>query len=459
MKFNIEYTNENLQSNTGLVILSKMLNEVNPEPIFRHYGFTNQSTNHFYSDRDVLISLLGLIASGHTSFEHIDLFKNDLLFKKSLGLRGVPSKETLRQRCDELSHYYSPILQVLNDWNFKLLKRYGKPQAIKSTKLIPVDFDVTVMDNTGSHKEGVEKTYQKNVKGFAPMMTNIGSQGYLLDAEFRPGNYHSNCPGTYDYIVRTMNLARRLCPEQTLLARFDSGNDADTNIVALSDYPNSYYIIKHVLRGGNVPKTKEALIERVMKDYTIKQERKGGANYYIAEYEYLASIIDEHDNQIIKNCRRIISVVELTRDINTGQPLLIPYRSLHMWRTNLPEGEYGADEVIELYKDHGTSEQFHSEFKGDMDIERLPSGKYLTNKLIVNLSKIAFNILRIIGHQAIESVIINPGNKLRRIRIRTVLVKIIMVPSRIMRKNKRWTIALPRSNPLSKLFTEIYEII
>jgi hypothetical protein len=32
-------------------------------------------------------------------------------------------------------------------------------------------------------------------------------------------------------------------------------------------------------------------------------------------------------------------------------------------------------EIIKLYQDHGTSEQFHSEFKTDMNLERLPSGK------------------------------------------------------------------------------------
>ena len=30
---------------------------------------------------------------------------------------------------------------------------------------------------------------------------------------------------------------------------------------------------------------------------------------------------------------------------------------------------------------HGTSEQFHSEFKTDLDIEQLPSGKFATNAL------------------------------------------------------------------------------
>ena len=50
--------------------------------------------------------------------------------------------------------------------------------------------------------------------------------------------------------------------------------------------------------------------------------------------------------------------------------------------------------VIELYHAHGTSEQFHSELssrrrirlsggKSDMDVERLPSGKFATNATIL----------------------------------------------------------------------------
>jgi hypothetical protein len=35
--------------------------------------------------------------------------------------------------------------------------------------------------------------------------------------------------------------------------------------------------------------------------------------------------------------------------------------------------------VVELYYDHGTSEQFHSEIKTDLDLERLPAGKFATN--------------------------------------------------------------------------------
>lgn len=64
------------------------------------------------------------------------------------------------------------------------------------------------------------------------------------------------------------------------------------------------------------------------------------------------------------------------------------------WWTSLDLPE--AD-VIELYKDHGTSEQFHSEFKTDLDMERLPSGKFATNDLVLSFSVFAYNILRWIG--------------------------------------------------------------
>jgi len=46
-------------------------------------------------------------------------------------------------------------------------------------------------------------------------------------------------------------------------------------------------------------------------------------------------------------------------------------------------------------------EQFHSEFKSDLDIERLPSGKFATNTLIMSLPVLAYNILRYIGQMGL----------------------------------------------------------
>jgi hypothetical protein len=55
-------------------------------------------------------------------------------------------------------------------------------------------------------------------------------------------------------------------------------------------------------------------------------------------------------------------VVERTID-KTGQLLLAPELEMEGWWTSLDVPE---DEVIQLYADHVTSEQFLSEFKSDI---------------------------------------------------------------------------------------------
>ena len=95
MTFNIQYTNENLHSNTGLSIISKMLDSVNPRPLFKAHGLSVKSNEHEYSDLNIIYSCLGLLCLGHSNYESQDLFRSDRLFKKCLDLERVPSKETL----------------------------------------------------------------------------------------------------------------------------------------------------------------------------------------------------------------------------------------------------------------------------------------------------------------------------------------------------------------------------
>ena len=92
-------------------------------------------------------------------------------------------------------------------------------------------------------------------------------------------------------------------------------------------------------------------------------------------------------------------VVERTID-RRGQRLLKPEIEVEGWWTtlDLPERD-----VIRLYEGRGTSEQFHAEIKSDMDMERLPSGKFATNALILTLGGLAYNILRAIGQLGLVS--------------------------------------------------------
>ena len=84
-------------------------------------------------------------------------------------------------------------------------------------------------------------------------------------------------------------------------------------------------------------------------------------------------------------CRPLRIVFEVTeRTTKDDQYLLIPEVDTH-W-TSLEDHPYQA---ILLYHDHGTCEQFHSEIKTDMDIERLPSEHFSINSDIMTLALMA----------------------------------------------------------------------
>lgn len=101
---------------------------------------------------------------------------------------------------------------------------------------------------------------------------------------------------------------------------------------------------------------------------------------------------------------------------------LFPRYATATWWTNLPED---ADTVVRLCHDHATCEQFHSELKTDMDVERLPSGDCGTNSPILSLSTPAFTVLRRIGQTALQVEAEGGTKRPERIRLRTVILTLM----------------------------------
>jgi hypothetical protein len=396
---------------------------------------------------DILLSGLGLLSLGHSDFEDIGQYRHDAFFPKALGISAVPSKETLRQRMDKLARRKrTNLFSALQQANLQLL---GKENAVLSpiagTHFVPLDFDVTPMDNSGSHKEGVEQTYKKDVQGYAPMMTYIGSEGHLLNHQFRKGSAHSNTKGTLAYIKKTIGFARRLTG-QPLLARFDCGNDASDNAWHLSRFDGAFYIIKR--NGAHL--NSAALEAFAIKEAETVQSPGKGVKLYLASRQSTVCTYDKNEEKLCEDCREVVCLIEQSLEKN-GQKLLFPKRTVYAWRTNLPD-EFCAQEVLDLYKGHGTSEQFHAEFKGEMDMERLPSGKFKTNRLLMALAQLSFNFLRLLGQRALQSALFRTKAPVKRLRLRTVIRKLMCLPSRFIVKCKRWCLKIPQHNPFSQVF-------
>lgn len=446
-EFDIEYTSDNLQSNSGLIFTGHIFQQPYFKALLKAAGCSDEAPENCYSDLDILFSGLGLLSLGHSDFEDIDQYRHDAFFPKALGLSAVPSKETLRQRMDKLARRKrTKLFSALQQANVQLLAQQKATfSPVTGSLFVPLDFDVTPMDNSGSHKEGVEQTYKKDVQGYAPMMTYIGSEGYLLNHQFRRGSAHSNTAGTAAYIKKTIALARQLTV-QPLLARFDCANDSSENAWLLSGCEGVFYIIK---RNGAHLSTAALEAFAMEKAETVQRPQKG-VKLYFASRQSTVCMYDKQEEKHCADCREVVCLIEQSLEKN-GQKLLFPKRTVYAWRTNLPD-EFGAREVVDLYKDHGTSEQFHAEFKGELDMERLPSGKFKTNRLLMALAQLSFNFLRLLGQQALQSALFCTKAPVKRLRLRTVIRKLMCLPSRFIIKCKRWCLKIPEHNPFSKVF-------
>ena len=113
-------------------------------------------------------------------------------------------------------------------------------------------------------------------------------------------------------------------------------------------------------------------------------------------------------------------------------------------------------EVIGLYHAHGECEQFHSEIKTDMDLKRLPSGKFETNELVLELAILAYNILRMIGQESIGRKGTETKHKVRRRRLRTVIGNMIMMASHVTEHARQLLLGLGRSNTWRYAFAQVY---
>jgi hypothetical protein len=134
-----------------------------------------------------------------------------------------------------------------------------------------------------------------------------------------------------------------------------------------------------------------------------------------------------------------------------GQRLLLPEIEIATWWTSL---KLSPKKVIALYHQHGTSEQFHSELKGELDLERLPSGKFATNELMLPLGLAACNVLRLCGQTALAENDQLPAaakmplsRSVFRRRWRSVIQEMMHFAARLTRHAHHWGLSLWRSNP------------
>lgn len=157
---------------------------------------------------------------------------------------------------------------ILNE-NVDMLTANKIQSATLPDGLVPVDIDVTPMDNPKSAKEGVSRTY-KGFDGYAPIMAHIGTEGYAINFELHEGKQHCQ-KETVKFLQETDRLCKKLT-DKPLLVCLDSGNNSIDNVAVLME-EGCYFIVKRNLRRESKDGWFE-MAEQYCQNITTPRERK-----------------------------------------------------------------------------------------------------------------------------------------------------------------------------------------
>ena len=114
-----------------------------------------------------------------------------------------------------------------------------------------------------------------------------------------------------------------------------------------------------------------------------------------------------------------------------------------------------AQAIIDLYADHGTHEEFHAEFKTDLDLCRLPSGKFDTNALVCQLAALTMNILRLMGQGGLLGPDAPVRHAAKRRRLKTVMQELIYRAGRLIQSGRQLILGLGANDRAAKVFARL----
>ena len=268
-----------------------------------------------------------------------------------------------------------------------------------------------------------------------------------------------------------------ISPEK-ILVRLDSGHDASDMIILL-DKLGVNYLIKRNLRKKSqediIIESKKTATPLISSDYTTLKYRISKNNVKPANAPNSKTIAIFEVDDVIKDKNGYdpysLLRVKDPNDPNFGKDG-VEYE-VQSWWTNLTRPEqqgvtdphsdrYFVSTVIDLYKDHATSEQYHSELKTDMNMELLPSHFFSTNNAFLAVSVLSFNILRLIGDKCLQFEQFTQSSRKKttlRMRIKSVINKFATISFQIIRHARNFRIRIADDHKYAYMFAHVCSLL
>ena len=422
-----------------------------------------------YHESDHVLTIALNICAGGTRIEHIDLWRNDVVFLDALGAQRIPDPTTVGDFCRRFAE--PDVVTLMDTINQARLRVWAQQPPTFFDEAI-LDVDGTLVGTDAECKQGIDIAYD-GTWGYHPLLVSLANTAEPLYLINRSGNRpsHEQAAEALDKMIALCRQAgfRRITlrgdtdfTQTKHLDRWDSagdihfvfGIDAMANLKARADDlpAGAYSVLERPPRYAikTAPRQKPERVkaqivrERGFKTIHLLEEQ-------IAEFDYRPVA-----------CKRSYRVVVLRKrlGIDRGQLRLFEEHRYFFYLTN--DRTKPAEEIVFSANDRCDQENLIAQLKGGVHALTTPVDDLVSNWAYMVMASLAWSLKA----WAALLVPVSPRHaaaheaekrKWLRMEFATFRAAVLQMPCQIVRGGGRLVYRLQSWNPWQGVFLRLVE--
>jgi hypothetical protein len=368
-----------------------------------------------------VLTLVATILAGGSHIDHADVLRSGAT-RAVLPFRVMaPSTLGTFLRAFTFGH-----VRQLDAVIAETIRRAWRLGAGPGDETMTIDMDSTICQVHGHAKQGAAYGYTKKL-GYHPLLATCAETGEVLHARLRKG---SSQRGAKRFVEELIARVRRAGAPAALCLRADGGFWSHELIDTLARLGVGYSITVRINTAIR------AAIAGIDTDAWVPIAYPHGGEAAVAEITYTSGRG--------RRQRSYRLVVRRTRLTDPAQQALWPDWRYHAFVTSSTADPVTTDR---FHRDHARVELAIRDLKEGAGLEHVPSGRFFANAAWLTCAVLAHNIVRWTDQLGGT----RHGDQLTVAR--TVRVRLIALPGRLVNRSGRPTLRLPLDWPWAAAFT------
>lgn len=331
----------------------------------------------FYSHGTILQCLIVHFLLGYRKLRDMDLYRDDPLVGRVLGLKRLPSIPTLSRM---LGEFDAESIEAQRELNRDLvLSRLINEKMVRVT----LDFDGSVQSTT-RHAEGSAVGFNKKKKGarsYYPLFCTIAQTGQVFDHLHRSGNVHDS-NGACEFVVRCVEAVRAALPSARIETRMDSAFFSDEMVSTLEALGAEYTISVPFERFAELKQKIEA------RNYWWPTWGSKGRSTHFEECWKPKSWEQSGRFLFVRQKKKLQTKGPLQLDLFEPVQEDFDYKVVITSKTGRPGN------IVRFHEGRGSQEKIFGEIKSQSQMDYIPARRRAANEVYLMCSVMAHNLGR-----------------------------------------------------------------